>query len=79
MHEMVPPLMTKLYTHFQAVLKAEETSVSIGDADTNLNRLARVGAVLNWIVKVRGRKGVGELKNLNETRCWLTDSKNMSL
>ncbi|KAJ9116353.1 hypothetical protein QFC22_004794 [Naganishia vaughanmartiniae] len=66
LHSIIPPLMAKLSTHFQALWQAAEdekqrhTPAIAGQpavkVHSNVERLAGVGRLLNWVVKVRGRK-----------------------
>lgn len=70
LHDIIPPLMEKLSSHFQAIWQVAEqqsnprTSGPEDNASyipSNVARLARVGRLVNWVVKVRGRKGAGEI------------------
>lgn len=59
--EIIPPLMTKLSTHFLH-LWTHETRPRTDDGHnvySNGERIARVGRLVNWVVKVRGRKNAG--------------------
>lgn len=71
LHDIIPPLMEKLSLHFQAIWQvAEQQSNPRNDEQegsaiqisSNTARLARVGRLVNWVIKVRGRKGAGEGK-----------------
>ncbi|WVQ62666.1 uncharacterized protein L199_000813 [Kwoniella botswanensis] len=53
--EIVPPLMDLLGANLPTLVNDEENDIK---KTVNPNRLARLGRLLNWIVKVRGWKAV---------------------
>ncbi|WWD08947.1 hypothetical protein V865_007062 [Kwoniella europaea PYCC6329] len=53
--EIVPPLMDLLGANLRILVNNEENDIK---KTVNPNRLARLGRLLNWIVKVRGWKAV---------------------
>jgi hypothetical protein len=64
LQHIVPPLLQQLREHFLKLLDGKTYSRSVAsrkaNSSSNLERLARVGKVISWIVKVRGRKAVSE-------------------
>jgi len=64
LQHIVPPILQQLRGHFQKILEENSTKRAIssqnGRSRSNTERLARVGKVVSWIVKVRGRKAVSK-------------------
>ena len=56
--EIIGPLMTTLSFLFHALWHRRREP---GAVYSNTKRIARVGRLVNWVIKVRGRKHVGKL------------------
>jgi len=66
LQHIVPPILQQLRGHFLELLEERPISRSSssrnGRSGSNVERLARIGKVVSWIVKVRGRKAVSKLQ-----------------
>ena len=57
LHEIIPPLLSVLGLHLEILYNEREER---DETYTNVQRLARIGRVVGWVAKVRGRKGIRE-------------------
>lgn len=58
---LLDPSLNEILSPLMAVLSTHLTRLSDDEGNVNPALLARVGRLINWVVKVRGWKAVGKL------------------